>query len=75
MGCIRLEEASGVKDDRSGLLEPLDLVAEVDSLVITHIDRLSRGLTYGLQVIEGPHHAGVMFRSLAEYSDTVSANG
>ena len=25
----------------------------------THIDRLFRGLTYGLQVIEGLHRAGV----------------
>ena len=66
MGNIRAEEASGAKDDRGGLLELLDLVVEGDTLVVTHIDRLSRGLTYGLQVIEGLHHAGVEFRSLAE---------
>ena len=46
-----------------------------DTLVVTHIDRLSRGLTYGLQVIEGLHHAGVEFRSLAEDFDTATANG
>ena len=40
---------------------------------VTHIDRLSRGLTYGLQVIEGLHRAGVESRSLAEDFDT--ANG
>ena len=62
MGNIRAEEASGAKDDRGGLLELLDLVAPGDTLVVTHIDRLSRGLTYGLQVIEGLHHAGVEFR-------------
>ena len=55
MGNIRAEEASGAKDDRGGLLELLDLVVEGDTLVVTHIDRLSRGLTYGLQVIEGLH--------------------
>ncbi len=38
---IRAEEASGAKNDRGGLLELLDLV-------VTHIDRLSRGLTCGL---------------------------
>ena len=54
MGNIRAEEASGAKDDRGGLLELLDLVVEGDTLVVTHIDRLSRGLTYGLQVIEAP---------------------
>ena len=41
------------RNDRGGLLELLDLVVEGDTLVVTHIDRLSRGLTHGLQVIEG----------------------
>ena len=53
LGNIRSEEASGARNDRGGLLELLDLVVEGDTLVITHIDRLSRGLTHGLQVIEG----------------------
>ena len=44
-------------------------------LVVTHIDRLSRGLTHGLQVIEALHHAGVEFRSLSEDFDTATANG
>ena len=39
----------------------------------THIDRLSRGLTYGLQVIEGLHLRGVEFRSLTEDFDTATA--
>ena len=43
-------------------MELLDLVVEGDTLVVTHIDRLSRGLTHGLQVIEGLHRAGVEFR-------------
>ena len=75
IGNIRAEEASGAKDDRGGPLELLDLVDAGDTLVVTHIDRLSRGLTYGLQVIEGLHHAGVEFRSLAEDFDTATANG
>ena len=68
MGNIRAEEASGAKNDRGGLLELLDLV-------VTHIDRLSRGLTHGLQVIEGLHRAGVEFRSLSEDFDTATATG
>ena len=75
MGNLRAEEASGAKNDRIGLLELLDLVAEGDTLMVTHIDRLSRGLTYGLQVIEGLHHAGVEFRSLAEDFDTATSTG
>ena len=75
MGNIRAEEASGAKDDRGGLLELLDLVVEGDTLVVTHIDRLSRGLTYGLQVIEDLHLRGVEFRSLSEDFDTSTATG
>ena len=75
LGNIRAEEASGAKNDRGGLLELLDLVVEGDTLVVTHIDRLSRGLTHGLQVIEGLHRAGVEFRSLAEDFDTSTATG
>ena len=73
LGNIRAEEASGARNDRGGLLELLDLVVEGDTLVVTHIDRLSRGLTYGLQVIEGLHRAGVEFRSLSEDFDLTSA--
>ena len=53
----------------------LDLVVEGDTLVVTHIDRLSRGLTHGLQVIEGLHRAGVEFRSLSEDFNTATATG
>ena len=75
MGNIRAEEASGAKDGRGGLLELLDLVVAGDTLVVTHIDRLSRGLTYRLQVIEALHHAGVEFCSLSEEFHTATANG
>ena len=43
--------------------------------MVTHIDRLSRGLTYGLQVIEDLHLRGVEFRSLSEDFDTSTATG
>ena len=75
MGNIRAEKAGGTKNDRGGLLGLLDLVVQGDTLVVTHIDRLSRGLTYGLQVIEGLHHAGVEFRSLSEDFDTATSTG
>ena len=67
---IRAEEASGARNDRGGLLQLLDLLVKGDTLVVTHIDRLSRGLTHGLQVIEGLHRAGVEFRSLSEDRDS-----
>ena len=71
LGNIRAEEGSGILE----LLDLVDLVVEGDTLVVTHIDRLSRGLTYGLQVIEDLHLRGVAFRSLAEDFDTATASG
>ena len=44
-------------------------------MTVTHIDRLSRGLTYGLQVIEDLHLRGVEFRSLTEDFDTATSTG
>ena len=58
MGNIRAEEASGAKDDRGGLLELLDLVVEGDTLVVTHIDRLSRGPGRRLLRTQRPHQHG-----------------
>ena len=66
---------AGPRTTAAALLELLDLVVAGDTLVVTHIDRLSRGLTYGLQVIEALHHGGVEFRSLSEDFDTATANG
>ena len=48
IGNIRDKEASVAKNDRDGLLELMELVVEEGTLVVTHIDRLSRALTYGL---------------------------
>ena len=48
----------------SVVLETRD--AEHDAVVL-HIDRRSRGLTHGLQVIEGLHLTGVEFRSLSVF--------
>ena len=76
LGNIRARGSQrGPGTDRGGLLELLDLLVEGDTLVVTHIDRLSRGLTHGLQVIEGLHRAGVEFRSLSEDFDTATATG
>ena len=41
----------------------------------TTVGRLPKWLTYGLQVIEGLHHAGVEFRCLAEDFDTATSTG
>ena len=54
------------------LLGPM---VEGDTLVVTHIDRFSRGLTYGLQVIEGLHRAAEEFRSPADDFDTATSAG
>ena len=63
LGNIRAEEASGAKDDRRGLLELLDLVIAGDTLVVTHIDRLSRGLTKKGSSIEPTFRLATRFYS------------
>ena len=50
----------------------LDLQVEGDTLVVTHVYRLSRGLTYGFQEIEDLHLRGVEFRFLTEDLDTAT---
>ena len=75
LGNIRAEGASGVKNDRGGLLECWTWWSRETPWWSTHIGRLSRGLTYGLQVIEDLHLRGVEFRSLAEDFDTAPASG
>ena len=75
MGNIRAEEASGAKDDRGGLLELLDLVVEGDTLVVTHIDRLSRGADLRAAGDRGPAPFGGGIRSLAEDFDTSTSTG
>ena len=72
MGNIRAEGTSGATNDRGGLQE---LVVEGATLVIIHIDRLSRGLTFGLEVIEDLHLREGEFRSLPEDFDPSTANG
>ena len=52
----------------------MDLEVEGDTLVVSHIYRLCRGLTYGLQVIEDLHLWGVQFRYLTEHFDTATAS-
>ena len=46
-----------------------------DQEVYFPIDRLSKGLTYGLQVTEGLHLAGVELRSLSDDFDTATSTG
>ena len=50
-------------------------MVEGNTLVVTHIEQLSKRLTYGLQVMEGLHRAGVEFRPLVEDFDTSTTNG
>ena len=75
LGKVIAEDASVVNNDRGELMQLLNLVVEGNPLVVTHIDRLSRGLTCGLQIIEDLHLTGVEFRSLAKDFDTATASG
>ena len=58
MGNIRSEEAREARNDRGGLLELLDLMVAGDTLVVTHIDRLSRGTDLRAAGDRGPAPRG-----------------
>ena len=77
MGNIRAEKASGAKDDRGSLLQLLDLVVEGDTLVVTHIDRVSiQGADLRTSGDRGPAPGGSgIVRSLAEDFDTATSTG
>ena len=68
-GAMKLGRLSG-RHAGSGHPLVLETRGTEHDAVVTHIDRLPRGLTYGLRVIEGLHRAGVEFPPLSEDFDS-----
>ena len=70
---VRRPPRSGVTSGGAGRIQPPN-VSDLPPTRSTLSPPLT-GFTYGLQVIEGLHHAGVEFQSLSEEFDTSTANG
>ena len=76
-GCKKIfqDKISGVKEDRDGLLQILDIVRPGDTLVVWKLDRLGRSLQHLISVIDELKEKDVYFRSLKENLDTSSSTG
>ena len=76
-GCKKIfqDKISGVKEDRDGLLQVLEIVRPGDTLVVWKLDRLGRSLQHLILVIDELKEKDVYFRSLKENLDTSSSTG
>ena len=73
-GCKKIfqDKISGVKEDRNGLLQVLEIVRPGDTLVVWKLDRLGRSLQHLISVIDELKGKDVYFRSIKESLDTSS---
>jgi len=68
--------ASGVREDRNGLIELLKFVRKGDIILVYKIDRIFRSLRNLVNLIEEFNELGVHFRSISEPEfDTTTSNG
>jgi DNA invertase Pin-like site-specific DNA recombinase len=77
-GCDKIytDIASGVRDDRKGLLEMMNYVRKGDKIITYKNDRLFRSLKNMIDLIDKFNDLGVHFKSISEPEfDTTSANG
>lgn len=77
-GCEKIytDFASGVREDRPGLIQMLETLRKDDTVLIYKTDRIFRSLRNMVNLIEKFNELGVSFKSLSEPEfDTTSANG
>lgn len=77
-GCEKIytDFASGVREDRPGLIQMLETLRKDDTVLIYKTDRIFRSLRNMINLIEKFNELGVSFKSLSEPEfDTTSANG
>ena len=76
-GCERIfrDKISGMKENRDGLSQALEIVRSGDTLVVWKLDRLGRSLQHLISVINNLKNKGIYFRSIQESLDTSSSTG
>tara|TARA_B110000977_G_C11007471_1_gene466321 strand:+ start:32 stop:619 length:588 start_codon:yes stop_codon:yes gene_type:complete len=67
--------ASGIKDNRKGLLAALKYLQKGDTLVVWKLDRLGRSLSHLVKLINELKERGIGFCSLTEGIDTSTVSG
>ena len=63
---IYSDQASGKKDDRSGLLSCLKSLRTDDTLIVWKLDRLGRNLKHLISVVHGLDEKGISFKVLRD---------
>lgn len=77
-GCEKVftDIASGVREDRAGLIEMLSYLRKNDIIMVYKTDRIFRSLKNMIDLIEKFNEKGILFKSITEPAfDTTSANG
>ena len=76
-GCDQIftDKASGVQDDRVGLLEALEATQKGDTLTVWRLDRLGRSLRSLIDIMGQVEAKGAEFESVSEGVDTSTSGG
>lgn len=76
-GCKKVfrDMASGVKENRKGLLEAIEYARKGDCIVVWKLDRLGRSLRQLLETVRTLEEAGIGLKSLQERIDTTTSGG
>lgn len=77
-GCEKIftDIASGIREDRAGLIEMLSYLRKDDIILVYKTDRIFRSLKNMIELVEVFNKKGILFKSITEPAfDTTSANG
>jgi DNA invertase Pin-like site-specific DNA recombinase len=76
-GCEKIytDIVSGSKAERPGLIDMLDFARAGDTVIVSRLDRLGRGLKDLINIIGLLEHKQINFKSLAEDIDTSTSTG
>lgn len=76
-GCERIftEVIGGVRPERTGLQEALNILRSGDTLVVWRLDRLGRSLKHLIDIVNQLRERNVGLRSLQESIDTTTSGG
>ncbi len=77
LGCRKVftDKISGVRSDRPGLRNALEILGEGDVLVVTRLDRLGRSAVDTIRTINDLRQQGIEVNALDVGLDTTTANG
>ncbi|EDT8879108.1 recombinase family protein [Salmonella enterica subsp. enterica] len=76
-GCKKIYEdkISGVRAERPGLRQALEMLREGDTLVVWKLDRLGRSVKQLVDMVGDLHKQGIQFKSITDAIDTGTPAG